>query len=170
MLSHTVINSQSTPTENSTASQTCYFSLRVQTNSHFSDETPCSSPTSAEFSASGTLSDPNNPLLALRGNSLDMASPTRGSILQLQTAAAHPSRPRPQPLQDMLVTSDDSSDSSSSSSISSSSTPAIQTVRCSRCHRTTSVDNSMPQKSGMLQYGVNQWYCTRCATIVGYGR
>ena len=167
MLSQT-IKPQSCPTEPSTPNLTCYFSLSLQTNSHFSDETPCSSPTSVTSPSISPLSDPNNPLLALRRPSLEMASPTGGSVLQLQTSAAHVSRPGPAPLQDMLVTSDDSNDSFSSSG--SVSPPLMQTVRCSRCHRTKSIDTSTPQKNGMLQYGINQWYCTRCATIVGYGR
>ena len=164
MLPHT-IKTKSPSDHTSPSNQTCYFSLVLQTHHHFSDETPCSSPTSATFSPGGPLSDPNNPLLALRQTAVEMASPQRGTLLQLQTSTAHPTRPRPVPLQDMFVTSDDSTDSTSSSD-----SGTIQTARCSRCHRTTSVDSSMPHKSGMLQYGLNQWYCTRCATIVGYGR
>lgn len=163
MFSHT-IKSQSTPTEHSTSNQICYFSLAIQTGTHFSDETPCASPTSPTSTAT-PISDPSNPLLALRSTSLEMSSYTGANVLQLQTSAAHPQRPRPAPLQDMLVTSDDSTDSQSSIM-----TPPTQIARCSRCHRTVSIDSSMPHKSGMLQYGLNQWYCTRCATIVGYGR
>ena len=158
------IKTQPTPVDSSTPDQTCYFSLAIRTGSHFSDETPCTSPTSTTSTAS-PISDPQNPLLAFRPSSIEMTSPTGGNLLQLQTSAAHPQRPQPVPLQDMLVTSDDSSASESSDS-----TPPTQIARCSRCHRTTSIDSARPHKSGMLQYGLNQWYCTRCATIVGYRR
>lgn len=161
----------------------CYFSINPTPyandyTNHYSYETPCSSPTlsSASFD---TPSDPYNPLLAYRQNR--PTSPSMSSSpMQLQTAAshgAHPSRPSPQPVQNVLhVTSDDSATSSSSSeddSISSydpmQSYSCLSTARCSRCQRTGSLD---PQtgNSNMLQYGLNLWYCTRCAGIVGFRR
>jgi hypothetical protein len=40
-------------------------------------------------------------------------------------------------------------------------------ARCSRCHRTPSIDITTG-KSNMVQYGLNQYYCSRCAGMVGY--
>lgn len=90
------------------------------------------------------------------------------------------SRPQPQPQQNVLhVTSGDSSSSLSSSSSSSSSSfssghgsmhniySSPEVARCSRCHRTPSID-IQTGKSNMVQYGLNQYYCSRCAHMVGY--
>ncbi|KAF2142043.1 uncharacterized protein K452DRAFT_287244 [Aplosporella prunicola CBS 121167] len=87
-------------------------------------------------------------------------------LLQLQTSAAYSSkRPQPQPIQDVLDLSP-ISDSRSGSDASShgSFAPALQTIRCSRCHRTASFGSKQ-----MVSFGVNSYYCTRCASIVGFG-
>lgn len=165
----------------------CYFSLEPAAfDNHFSSETPLHSPVS---NRTETSADPSNPLLARR-NSEVLFTPVSpllnaaSTILQMQTAAAHgrgQSRPQPFPVQNVLhVTSDDwsSSDSSSSGTSSSpaSTTPAFESAkssldlaRCSRCQRTPSIDVKTG-KSNMVQYGMNSWYCNRCAAMVGLNR
>ncbi|EGP88341.1 uncharacterized protein MYCGRDRAFT_92656 [Zymoseptoria tritici IPO323] len=92
-----------------------------------------------------------------------------GSFMQMQTSASHtPSRP--QHIQNVLhVTSDDStsSDSSSSSSANSALYSSPEFARCSRCHRASSIDWKTGQDKNMMRYGLNLWYCNRCASIVG---
>lgn len=150
----------------------CYFSIvPASPNSHFSAETPCCSPV---FSPGETPSDPSNPFLAYRQQHTPSvcSSPTMAasSLLQLQTAAAYghtSTRPQPRPVQNVLeVTSDDSTTSTSSSSSSSSHTSSLELARCSRCQRTPSTD-FRTGKSNMVEYGLNLWYCTRCAAMVG---
>jgi len=81
-------------------------------------------------------------------------------------------RPQPQPHQNVLdVNSDDSLSSIPSSSSGRGSMHNIfsspEIARCSRCHRTPSIDIKTG-KSNMVQYGLNQYYCSRCATMVGF--
>jgi len=150
---------------------TCYFSITIPSYAHFSTETPSSSPT---YYPLQTLSDPQNPLLAYR-NRQELTNPTlpmpnTASFLQMQTAAAHDSqasRPRPHPIQqDVLITSDDSMGSDDSSSSNDSTKSSVDLARCSRCQRTSFVDLKTG-KSNMIQYGLNLWYCNRCASLVG---
>ena len=155
--------------------QTCYFSISPPSYSHFSTETPCYSPT---FSPLETPADPSNPLLAYRDpqQASYLTSPTTNpytSILQMQTSAAHVnkmSRPRPYPVQNVLhVTSNESMESDDSSSSSDSTKSSLDLARCSRCQRTPSIDTKSG-KSNMVQYGLNLWYCNRCASLVGLNR
>lgn len=44
-----------------------------------------------------------------------------------------------------------------------------ESLRCSRCHR-TSIKSINSPTSGMMQYGLNLYYCHRCAGIVGLRR
>ncbi|KAG9594756.1 hypothetical protein KCU77_g3102, partial [Aureobasidium melanogenum] len=94
------------------------------------------------------------------------------SLLQLQTQVAHippPRRPQPQPLQNVLAVSDDLTESDGSSS--SSQGPIIspmEIARCSRCHRTQSIDMSTGKAANMVAYGLNSFYCLRCANITGF--
>jgi hypothetical protein len=150
----------------------CYFTIQTTAYSHFSDETPCCSPT---FSPGETPADPTNPLLAYRESqhlfSLPPSPRMPPSLMQVQTSAAHgqtASRPRPVPQQNVLhVTSDDSmSSSSSSSSFSFGMMSPPELARCSRCQRTPSLDIKTG-KSNMVPYGLNLWYCNRCAAMVG---
>lgn len=161
-------------------SSPCYFSIvppiyDTVALDHFSLETPTIiSP--AVFSPNETIAHPQHPLLAHREvpSSPTTASPTtmssNSSFLSRQTTAANgssPSRPRsiagPSGLH--VTRGDSSSSASSSSSVTSnSSTPEI--ARCSRCQRTQSID-LQTGKSNMIQYGLNQYYCSRCASIVG---
>ncbi|EON63309.1 hypothetical protein W97_02536 [Coniosporium apollinis CBS 100218] len=158
----------------------CYFSITPvvysKASEHFSVETPACSPTTAAFDPE-TPSEPSNPLLALRlppptlltGSNMDASK-----LMSLQTTAAFsPNRPKPRPIQDVLVLGEsDSSESSTTnySSDSSSSTPANPITRCSRCHRSSSLGSSSSTNSGMISFGPNSYYCQRCATIVGYLR
>lgn len=115
------------------------------------------------------------------------------NFLKLQTTAAvaRPTmRRNSQPLQDLLETSSNEGrprtasagmSRMSSMSISGAETPSpggstdfsdespspgLAGARCSRCKRTPSVDHStMPKK--MVQYGLNQFYCSQCAQMVG---
>lgn len=88
--------------------------------------------------------------------------------MQLETALPHgqsASRPRPIPVQNVLeVTSDDSvtsADSSTTSLVPGMMSPP-EFVRCSRCQKTPG-----PAVNNMIQYGLNLWYCRRCAGMVG---
>lgn len=159
-------------------SQMCYFSLQPNPSTHYSVETPACSPTSSHLEE--TPSDPFNPLLAYRPTSPEPSSRTRmdgSKLMSLQTSAAFPqARPKPQPIQqDVLHVSDNDSDdsinkgnSSSSSSVGLMSPQFLPEVaRCSRCHRRPSNDVATGKPS-MFQYGLNLWYCTRCANIVGF--
>lgn len=145
-----------------------YFTIESVPYGHFSDETPCTSPA---FSADEPSSaHPQNPLLAQRRNSKPL-SEMASNFMALQTAAAHnTTRPAPKPLQNVLhVTSDDSDSSASSSSNSNSTVSSVELARCSRCQRTPSID-LRTGKSNMVSYGLNLWYCSRCAAMVGYNR
>jgi len=106
-------------------------------------------------------------------------------LLQMQTQAAHPHaqpvRPQPRPLQDVLHVSDDFSENNSDESIASvdvemrSPSPdeiirsPIAHARCSRCHRTPSIDLTTG-KHNMIEYGLNSFYCIRCAGMVGFAK
>jgi len=142
-----------------TIQPSCYFSYNPHPSDHWSVETPLPSPSFREE----VVPDPHNPLLAARPLSGLLTPQTMDAsrLLQLQTAAAHPqsSRPKPQPHQDVLDVSYDSSSSRSSfSSDSTSSTPP--NVCCSRCQTTY---------GRMVAYSINSYYCARCAKLTGYG-
>ena len=97
------------------------------------------------------------------------------NLLQLQTQAAYGSRPQPQPVQAKSASSRISgssmtSTSSQSSSTTNSSNNCLEFARCSRCHRTLSMDPASPVPSGVVQFGTNLFYCSRCASMVGYKR
>ncbi|KAF2211415.1 hypothetical protein CERZMDRAFT_90899 [Cercospora zeae-maydis SCOH1-5] len=119
-----------------------------------------------------------HPRLAFRPlNHPPHLSPAMASnFMSLQTSAAHaqsPTRPRPVPMQqNVLWTSSNdarsSSDSSSTSSADNTSNLPV-TARCSRCQRTPSVD-IQTGRSNMISYGLNLWYCSRCAALVGFKR
>lgn len=146
----------------------CYFTIIPPSYDHFSVETPCCSPTFCQDDC--TPAYLQHPLLASREYFTPPLehelSKTTTSLMSMQTSAAHGSpRPKPYPMQNVLhVTSDDSTSSGGSSCSSFGSTPEI--ARCSRCQRTPSVD-VRTGKSNMIQYGLNLWYCSRCATLVG---
>ncbi|EKG18339.1 hypothetical protein MPH_04421 [Macrophomina phaseolina MS6] len=167
----------------STSNAVCYFSFIPPSYpisdhaSHFSAETPSPGLYSDDLSVR-TPSEPSNPLLAARlppasAIHLNSAAMDSSKVLQLQTAAAYSyqTRPQPQPVQDVLDLSpmssrsgsDASSNASSSRTSVSGDSPAVQFIRCSRCHRT---DN--PGSKRMIGYGINSYYCIRCADIVGY--
>ncbi|EMC94779.1 hypothetical protein BAUCODRAFT_74016 [Baudoinia panamericana UAMH 10762] len=148
---------------------TDYFTITPARHfSHFSDETPCCSPT---FSSpeEQPVADPANPLLAYRESYLPTI-PQPANVMQVQTSAAHgqtPSRPRPTPVQqNVLYVSDSDSGSDSNSSMGSGMMSPPELARCSRCQRTPSLDLNT-RRSNMVQYGLNLWYCTRCAGMVG---
>lgn len=152
----------------------CYFTCHPPAFEHFSAETPAATPLSSPREANDNInSDPYHPLLAHR----PPVPQTTASVnfLRMQTAAAHssPVRPRPVPQQNLLqVTSNDSLSSSSSSSSNSSTRTSFdafsapEVARCSRCQRTPNTD-VRTGKSNMVQYGLNLWYCSRCANMVG---
>ena len=155
-----------------------YFNFLPPVHRYFSSESPCPSP---PLHSGEVVADPSNPLLAYRG--VDLPSPSARSImssrvLQRQSAAAHGAcsssvrRPRTQPVQNVLLVSSDSSSTSSSRSNSDSSKSSLdfssapEYARCSRCQRNASVDYRTG-KNNMIQYGLNLWYCNRCAAMVG---
>jgi hypothetical protein len=113
-------------------------------------------------------------------------------LLQLQTSIAHPqqNRPQAQPQQRVpSLTPSNSTDSTASMSrngsysgdSSSPSTPPrthyLQSpvsacddfVRCSRCHRSASLSSPGPL-DGMISFGLNLYYCGRCASMTGYNK
>lgn len=140
----------------SQSQQLCYFSYVPAAYDHYSTETPLAHPKRSDFCSTP---DSHNPLLAIRRNPpLTPYLPMDASkFMGLQTAAAHQlNRPKPQPHQNILETSN-SSDSGSSST----STP--QLIFCSRCQR------SSYGTAGMVCFAMNSYYCTRCASLVGYG-
>lgn len=138
-----------------------YFSIAPTSYDHFSTESPCCSPALSPIEATAF---PQHPLLARR-QSIISTMPA-ASLLQLQTNAAHGSPSRPQHIQNVLhVTSDDSTTSDSSTS-STESSYSPEFARCSRCQRTSSVDYKTG-KSNMISYGMNSYYCSRCAGMVG---
>ncbi|KAK4635857.1 hypothetical protein CLAFUW4_01343 [Fulvia fulva] len=150
-----------------------YFTVVRPNYNHYSVETPCCSP--SLNSSEDVHCYPEHPLLAspdFDSHLLESPAPKMSAnLMSLQTAAAHghsKSRPRPYPMQNVLyVSSDDSSGSDSRSSSISPMTPVA--ARCSRCQRTNSVDLKTG-KSNMVSYGLNLWYCGRCATLVGLNK
>merc|ERR1711939_272634 len=95
------------------------------------------------------------------------AMSSRPSILQLQTQAANGARPIQNPLP--KANRSDESISTVSSSGSSSPKSSLDIVRCSRCQRSLSIDTSLPaNQSGAVRFGLNSYYCTRCANVVGF--
>lgn len=160
----------------STVHSTCYFSMLPIRTTFYNDETPYSTPYSP--SDAEIIADPFNPLLAYRSPPL---SPSFLSVkmdtskfLQMQTQAAHPTniyRPSPKPIQNVLDVSPDSTSSygsDSSANDSPVSQSPVDTARCSRCQRTASFDLTTRRTSNMVSYGLNLYYCTRCANIVGF--
>ncbi|KAK3629476.1 hypothetical protein LTR56_018015 [Elasticomyces elasticus] len=164
---------------NTEDSQPCYFTIAPKTTTHFSDETP------SYWSPTCTPSEPTpasstNPLLAHQIASTPWTS-AMSSFMQTQTSAAHgrtTNRPSPRPIQNVLHVTNSDEDSNSSDGNDSSDGSAdgpdacfgmaspLEAARCSRCQRTPSLDVKSG-KSNMLRYGLNLWYCNRCATIVG---
>ena len=89
------------------------------------------------------------------------------SILQLQTQAAHATQPMA--INTSARGSHDSVRSLSSSSGSSSPRPSLDVVRCSRCQRSLSIDPaSSALGPGVIRFGLNSYYCSRCAALVGF--
>ena len=154
----------------------CYFSIPPRQSSYY-DETPMTTPFTPPNEE--ILSDPSNPLLAYRPalqsppSEIRKATMDASSLLQLQTQAAHvPAlrRPQPQPLQNVLAVSDEATtpnDDSYSSAVHTLQSP-IELARCSRCHRSQSIDMATGKAANMVSYGLNSFYCTRCASIVGF--
>lgn len=141
----------------------CYFSYTPTPYDHYSTETPLGTP---EYSAFEATPDSHNPLLALRRHPALSPSQTMDAskLMSLQTVAAYQiQRPKPQPHQGILETSDDSVRTSTSSDSGSSSCSTPQLIYCSRCQR------SSFGTQGMVCFAMNSYYCTRCASLVGYG-
>lgn len=159
--------------------QICYFTVAPSVYNYTVAETPCCSPTSVCSRDEFAQAIPENPLLVLEDiSNLPTSLRISTSLMQRQTAAAHghspaASRPSPRPVQQnvLQVTSDDPADNSddgSSSSFNSMASPP-ELARCSRCQRTPSLDIKTG-KCNMVQYGLNLYYCRRCAGIVGLNR
>ncbi|KAF2110140.1 hypothetical protein BDV96DRAFT_584434 [Lophiotrema nucula] len=145
------------PSYSSTSSPTDYFSIVPSPSTPFSVETPSLSPLSNY--SSDIFPDPANPLLAFREVSpyqQTASSMDASEVLQLQTAAAH-SRPTATPMQHSTSTS-----SNSSASSMGSNSPSPPMLCCARCRR------SSAGHSGMVRFGTNLYYCSHCASMVGY--
>jgi hypothetical protein len=162
------MTSANIPLVSHSSCQPCYFTIQPSTYLYrYTTETPLTSPplSTGEIPSSHLLSfhQPSTPTMA-------------SNFLKLQTAAAHgqPIRPRLVPQQNVLhVTSDDSSSSDSDSSPPTSSSvdhtwasSGPEAARCSRCHRTPSID-IRTGRPNVVQFGLNSYYCTRCAAMVG---
>lgn len=151
--------------------QTDYFIWRPPIDCHFSIETP---PVSPDATPKDTIAISSDPLLALQESHFEIPSTTTSmapTLLQMQTDAAHGQllrRPDPSPVQNVLHTTSDDSQKSAASSSSDHRMSSIELARCSRCHRSPSID-IRTGKNNMVQYGLNLWYCTRCASMVGLG-
>ncbi|KAJ5325398.1 hypothetical protein N7541_011793 [Penicillium brevicompactum] len=50
--------------------------------------------------------------------------------------------------------------------ITQATSPTFDIVRCSRCQQSLSLSQS---GSGAVQFGMNSYYCNRCASKVGFG-
>lgn len=164
----------------------CYFSHIPPSgnSSHNNDLTPIDTPSDTLFTPidKDIPADPSYPLLAIQPSAeprpLRSYQMDASTLLQLQTQTAHvPSstRPQPRPLQNVLHVGDDGDSSpddepSSSSFTSDDVQSSMRTVRCSRCQRTASINVTAAGQSNFLSYGLNLYYCSRCATIVGYNR
>lgn len=145
----------------------------IQTIGHtyFTLDTICDTPISPTFHSS---SRPASPLLSTavqaRLDSLSIFHSLHTRTMPASaTLSAAPRRPTAKPMQHSLQSSsDDSSNSndSSHSDNSSHSTSDFEHARCSRCQKTPSVDVARGG-SNMIQYGLNLWYCSRCARLVG---
>ncbi|KAH8714817.1 hypothetical protein GQ44DRAFT_625039 [Phaeosphaeriaceae sp. PMI808] len=154
------------------AAPSCYLSILPPptlasfshySSAHFSTETPSTIPLSG-YSLS-IVTDPTNPLLALRSIPLTSMSntPDASRLLQLQTAAANRPRPMADPLQHRASASSANSTSSNSSDTSTTSTPRALSppvISCCRCRRESLM--------GMIQFSTNIYYCSHCARMVGY--
>lgn len=46
----------------------------------------------------------------------------------------------------------------------------LDIVRCSRCQRSLSIQHTSPPSAGVVQFGMNSYYCSRCASMVGFNR
>lgn len=89
------------------------------------------------------------------------------SILQLQTQAACGTQPIA--IRNSKGRSDDSLATLSSSSRSASPRASIDIVRCSRCQRSLTIDpTSSSSAQGVVRFGLNSYYCSRCANHVGF--
>jgi hypothetical protein len=178
-----MVSSTTTPGSPCSSYLPCYFTYTPPTYDHFSVETPSASPTPIHSPGQPDC-DPSHPLLSYRPPHQQATTMASSDLMRMQSNAAQvaPIRPRPVPQQNLLqVTSDDSITSSNSSNRSSSTSSSNsgcssrtsldmfsspEAARCSRCQSTSSVD-LRTGKSNMVQYGLNLWYCSRCAGMVG---
>lgn len=153
-----------------------YFTVRAPSydDDFFSIETPLALP---DWSSDETTPLPTDPLLAFRTSSPASSPTTPPSstprLLQMQTNASHGGRrPEPSPIQNVLHTTASDSPQRTADSPSSSHGgtrgSSIEIARCSRCQRTPSID-AKSGRNNMVEYGLNLWYCTRCAQMVGLG-
>lgn len=163
------MSTRSGPSSSCRSNPTCYFSIPLRNTVY--DETPLytSARTDELIPLSRPMASPSSPD--------QIASPPHyrmdaSRFLQLQTQAAtgyFPSRPQPQPVQNILHVDNSpgatpAATPAADESCSSMSTPL--TARCSRCQRSLSIDVN----AGKVSYGLNLYYCSRCAEMVGYKR
>jgi hypothetical protein len=92
------------------------------------------------------------------------------SFMQLQTQSGH-KRPSTGGHSDSSSSTNSNGSNLSSSVSSGSSTPKtscdLDIVRCSRCQRSLSIDPT-GRSNNAVRFGMNSFYCSRCATVVGY--
>ncbi|KAF3399066.1 hypothetical protein DPV78_007155 [Talaromyces pinophilus] len=56
------------------------------------------------------------------------------------------------------------------SSSDSQSSTFLDIVRCSRCQRSLSINKSSTPAAGVVQFGMNSYYCSRCASMKKEGK
>lgn len=90
------------------------------------------------------------------------------SLLQIQTQASQGTQPisiggSPK------SRSNESVNTLSTSNNSASPKASLDIVRCSRCQRSLSIDPCAPPvNQGAVRFGLNSYYCSRCANVVGF--
>lgn len=91
------------------------------------------------------------------------------SILQLQAQAASGTKPIPIASSPKSKREVSPNTVSSAGSSSSSTRNSFDVVRCSRCQRSMSFNiTTNTQASGVVRFGLNSYYCARCANVVGF--
>jgi hypothetical protein len=94
-----------------------------------------------------------------------VAGTAMASILQLQTQLAH----GVSPIGIKTNAAKNTGSQTSSAASSASSATSLEVVRCCRCQRSLSFDRtSSPTFHGIVQFGLNSYYCRRCAAMVGF--
>ena len=139
-------------------------------NSHDTVETPLMSPT---FATRKRPADPSKPLPAEIGRQASITPPssklTYSNVPLLQVSESHghlESRAWSSPTQAVLQGSSNGSTTLNPLPLCARATTCSQVARCSRCRQTLGTDFKTGN-ANMIHYGLNLWYCSICAGLVG---